>query len=52
MTHLTDAGGELDAETEGVQFQLQITDTRTAVASLMALTYPSRLCLAHIFMSK
>lgn len=30
--HLTEAGGTLDAETEGVQFQLQITDTRNVVA--------------------
>lgn len=42
MMHLTDGGCELDAETEGVQFQLQITDTRTAVASLMAFSSMSR----------
>lgn len=53
MMHLTEAGGTLDAETGGVQFQLQITDTRTVIAEfLVALTFPSLPCLAHVFMSK
>jgi hypothetical protein len=49
MMHLTEAGGTLDAETEGVQFQLQITGTRTIVAKFRGL---SLACLAHVFMSK